>query len=73
MRRRPAPALPGRLGPVPRGEPGPVTETTPWDLEDDAVILHTFGTTVRPKGAQLTHRNIGCKYMAIVARGGPNR
>ncbi|MGW5853228.1 MULTISPECIES: long-chain-fatty-acid--CoA ligase [Micrococcus] len=39
--------------------PGPVTEATPRDLEDDAVILYTSGTTGRPKGAQLTHRNMG--------------
>ncbi|CAM3916450.1 long-chain fatty acid--CoA ligase [Micrococcus flavus] len=39
--------------------PGPVTEAAPRDLEDDAVILYTSGTTGRPKGAQLTHRNIG--------------
>ena len=39
--------------------PGPVTETVERDLEDDAVILYTSGTTGRPKGAQLTHRNMG--------------
>ena len=39
--------------------PGPVTAAAPRELEDDAVILYTSGTTGRPKGAQLTHRNIG--------------
>ncbi|MDJ1468330.1 non-ribosomal peptide synthetase [Xanthocytophaga flava] len=36
-----------------------VTETAPYaDLEDVAMVLHTSGTTSRPKIVPLTHRNI---------------
>ncbi|MCD0174174.1 AMP-binding protein, partial [Micrococcus luteus] len=35
----------------------PVTEITPRDPDDDAVLLYTSGTTGRPKGARLTHTN----------------
>jgi len=46
------------LAPHLAASPGPVAEIAPRELEDDAVILYTSGTTGRPKGAQLTHRNI---------------
>lgn len=36
------------------------TEPQPWDADEDATatINYTSGTTARPKGVQLTHRNI---------------
>jgi fatty-acyl-CoA synthase len=36
------------------------TEPAPWEAEEDATatINYTSGTTARPKGVQLTHRNI---------------
>jgi long-chain acyl-CoA synthetase len=43
------------------GEPltGPASwETAPRDDEDTAVIIYTSGTTGKPKGAELTHRNL---------------
>jgi long-chain acyl-CoA synthetase len=43
-------------GQVEGGEP--ITEPLERDDEDTAVILYTSGTTGRPKGAELTHRNI---------------
>ena len=42
----------------------PVTEITPRDPDDDAVLLYTSGTTGRPKGARLTHTNLRSNAMA---------
>ncbi len=50
----------GPLGPVEGGLEGgePIAEPTPREDHDTAIILYTSGTTGRPKGAELTHRNI---------------
>ena len=36
----------------------PIAEAIERDDEDTAIILYTSGTTGRPKGAELTHRNV---------------
>ena len=41
------------------GEYAPATAVTPRADHDTAVILYTSGTTGRPKGAELTHANLG--------------
>ena len=41
-------------------------QIAPRDGEDTAVIIYTSGTTGRPKGAQLTHRNLARNAAAII-------
>jgi long-chain acyl-CoA synthetase len=50
----------GPMGPVEGAlETGePIPDPVPRDDEDTAIVLYTSGTTGRPKGAELTHRNV---------------
>ncbi len=48
----------GPMGPNDFEGGDPIAEPTPREDDDDAIILYTSGTTGRPKGAELTHRNI---------------
>ncbi|WP_299441395.1 long-chain fatty acid--CoA ligase [uncultured Phycicoccus sp.] len=48
----------GPMGPDDFEGGDPIAEATPREDDDTAIILYTSGTTGRPKGAELTHRNI---------------
>lgn len=50
----------------------PVTEVADRGIEDTAVILYTSGTTGQPKGAELTHGNIGSNVVTTVETLLPN-
>ncbi len=48
----------GPMGPNDFEGGDPIADPTPREDDDTAIILYTSGTTGRPKGAELTHRNI---------------
>lgn len=48
------------------GEHEPLATIADVDAEQTAVILYTSGTTGQPKGAELTHRNLGLNTLAVV-------
>ena len=50
-----------------RGVPAEIEEQNDWGKEDDcALVLHTSGTTSRPKQVPLSHRNLHSSAHAIV-------
>jgi malonyl-CoA/methylmalonyl-CoA synthetase len=51
-------------------DPGDVFETFPSRDDDVAAILYTSGTTGKPKGAALTHRNLGSNAETLHASWG---
>ena len=44
----------------------PTTTTVPRAADDTAVVLYTSGTTGTPKGAELTHANIGSNVRTVL-------
>jgi long-chain acyl-CoA synthetase len=52
--------------PVPQSAIAPAPDYRPADLSDEetAVIIYTSGTTGRPKGAELSHRNLRANVLA---------
>ncbi len=69
--RRQVAGLPVRTLPVAEllaSAPRDVPEIAPADPDDVAVLLYTSGTTGRPKGVPLTHRNLLSNARSLVRR-----
>jgi long-chain acyl-CoA synthetase len=53
------------------GSAEPIAEVAEVKGGDTAVVLYTSGTTGQPKGAELTHNNIGCNVDSCIELFGP--
>ena len=54
------------------GGSDPVEEIASVEPDDTAVVLYTSGTTGTPKGAELTHNNVGSNIESILGLFGPS-
>ncbi len=51
-------------------EAGTEADSAPVDVEDDALLLYTSGTTGKPKGVMLTHKNLLAAVYSLTSRQG---